>query len=80
MTPEAKRLMDQMRALAEADRLELAVELLASVAPAGVEVSPAEWERLWSAEADRRWRELAEGERESRDAVEVLSEARARLS
>lgn len=80
MTPEAKRLREQMLGLPESDRIEVATDLLASVGSDGGELSPGDWERLWSAEADRRWREIAAGSAETVPAADALRAARARLA
>ena len=77
MTPNAKRLRQEALELPERDRLELAAELLASVAPEGEEISQEEWDRLWLAEADRRWDEIAEGRVETVPLDEALRRARA---
>lgn len=45
--------------LSEDERVVLAEELLASVAPVG---GDAEWAAAWQTEVDRRWRELESGE------------------
>jgi putative addiction module component (TIGR02574 family) len=78
MTPTAKRLREQALDLPERDRLELAAELLASVGPEGEEISQEEWDRLWLAEADRRWAEIKEGRVETIPLDEVLRRARSR--
>jgi hypothetical protein len=44
--------------------------------PPGEPVSPEEWERLWLAEADRRWAEIVEGKVETIPLEEVLRRAR----
>jgi hypothetical protein len=44
--------------------------------PPGEPVSPEEWERLWLAEADRRWAEIVEGRVETIPLEEVLRRAR----
>jgi putative addiction module component (TIGR02574 family) len=80
MTPDARRLKEQALALPEGDRLELATELLASVGPAGEDVTQAEWERLWLAEADRRWREIEEGRARTVAAEDVLREIKAKFA
>ena len=45
--------------------------------PPGETVDPAEWERLWLAEADRRWAEIIEGSVETVTLEEVLRRAQA---
>jgi len=49
----ARELLATALALPESDRVKLAAELLASVAP-GPEVSAPVWERAWLAEVERR--------------------------
>lgn len=49
----ARELLATALALPESDRVKLAAELLASVAP-GPEVSAPAWERAWLAEVERR--------------------------
>jgi len=49
----AKELLENALALPASDRVKMAAELLASVAP-GTEVSGVEWERSWLEELERR--------------------------
>ena len=56
------------------------MQLLRTLEPEGEgEVSEEEWEAAWSAELDRRVREVDDGSTELLDGDEVLAEARAWL-
>lgn len=59
------------------DRARLAVDLLASLE--GSVESPEEIEKLWLAEAERRFRELRDGVVQGIPAQEVFSQLRAKL-
>ena len=71
MTGSARRLLEDVLALPEAERLEVASEILASVDGP----HDADWEGAWLAELDRRV-EAANGRRES---AADWTDARARI-
>ena len=71
MTTPSKRLLDEALALPEADRLDLASELIASVDGP----SDGDWQAVWTAEIDRR---IAAADRRG-DSGGGWSEARARI-
>jgi putative addiction module component (TIGR02574 family) len=69
---------DDALQLSEEDRARLAVRLLASLEDeAG---SPEEIEKLWVAEAERRFRELRDGVVQGIPARDVFAQLRAKLS
>ena len=69
---------DDALQLSDEDRARLAVRLLASLEDeAG---SPEEIERLWVAEAERRFRELRDGVVQGIPARDVFAQLRAKLS
>ena len=68
---------DALRLPAE-DRARLAVRLLSSLE--GTEESPEDVEKLWIAEAERRFQELRDGVVQGIPAREVLAELRAKRS
>jgi hypothetical protein len=73
-------LLEQALRLPDAERGKLAMQLLRTLEPEGEgEVSKEEWEAAWSAELDRRVREVGDGSAELLDGDEVLAEARAWL-
>jgi putative addiction module component len=71
-------LLEQALRLPDAERGKLAMQLLRTLEPEEEdEVSKEEWEAAWSAELDRRVREMDDGSAELLDGDEVLAEARA---
>jgi len=77
MTPAFEAVLDQALKLPEEERGALATRLLRSLEPDdGDEPSAQEWEAAWSAELDRRVREVREGRVELVDGDEVLAELR----
>lgn len=73
-------LLEQAIRLPDAERGKLAMQLLRTLEPEDEgEVSKEEWEAAWSAELDRRVREVDDGSAELLDGDEVLAEARAWL-
>lgn len=73
-------LLEQALQLPEADRGTLAMRLLHTLEPDDEgEVTGDEWEAAWSAEIDRRVKEVDDGSAELLDGDEVLAEARAWL-
>jgi hypothetical protein len=73
-------LLEQALQLPEAERGKLAVQLLRTLDPDDEdELTRGEWEAAWSAEIDRRVREVDDGTAELLDGDEVLAEARAWL-
>jgi hypothetical protein len=73
-------LFQQALQLPDAERRKLAMQLLRTVEPDdAAEVTGEEWETAWSAEIDRRVREVDDGSTELLDGDEVLAEARAWL-
>ena len=66
--------LDQALKLPDDERSKLAASLLRSLEPDGDELSPDEWDRVWSTELDRRSREVREGTAELIDGDEVLAE------
>ena len=77
MNPAFEALIDQALKLPEEERGALATRLLRSLEPDdGDEPSAQEWEAAWSAELDRRVREIREGSVELVDGDEVLAELR----
>lgn len=74
-------LLEQALRLPDAERGKLAMQLLRTLEPDDEdEVSKDEWEAAWSAEIDRRVREVDDGSAELIDGDEVLAEARAWLA
>jgi putative addiction module component (TIGR02574 family) len=69
--------LDQALKLPDEERSRLAARLLSSLEPDGDELSAEEWEREWSAELDKRVREIREGTVELIDGDEVLAELNA---
>jgi len=68
--------LEQALRLSEEDRSELVERLLRSLEPDdGEELMPEAWEAAWSAEIQRRLREVREGAVELVDGDEVLGEA-----
>jgi hypothetical protein len=83
VTPAVEALLDQALQLAEDERGELAARLLRSLEPVDREGGddddgPAtqEWEAAWSAELDRRVREVREGRVQLVDGDDVMAELR----
>ena len=77
MTPAFETLLDQALQLAEEERGELAARLLRSLEPEdGDAPTTQEWEAAWSAELDRRVREVREGRVQLVDGDEVMAELR----
>ena len=73
-------LLEQALQLPDAERGKLAMQLLRTLDPEDEdEVSKDEWEAAWSAEIDRRVREVDDGGAELLDGDEVLADARAWL-
>jgi hypothetical protein len=73
-------LLEQALRLPDAERGKLAMQLLRTLEPEDEDgVSKEEWEAAWSAEIDRRVREVDDGSAELLDGDEVLAEARAWL-
>jgi hypothetical protein len=73
-------LLAQALRLSDAERGKLAIQLLRTLEPEDEdEVSKEEWEAAWSAEIDRRVREVDDGNAELLDGDEVLAEAQAWL-
>jgi hypothetical protein len=73
-------LLEQALRLPDAERGKLAMQLLRTLEPEDEdEVSKEDWEAAWSAEIDRRVREVDDGSAELLDGDEVLAEARAWL-
>lgn len=73
-------LLEQALQLPDAERGKLAMQLLRTLDPEDEdEVSKDEWEAAWSAEIDRRVREVDDGSAELLDGDEVLADARAWL-
>jgi putative addiction module component (TIGR02574 family) len=67
--------LDQALRLPDDERSKLAARLLRSLEPDnGDQLSAEEWEREWSAELDKRVREIREGAVEPVDGEQVLSE------
>jgi putative addiction module component (TIGR02574 family) len=70
-------LLDEALKLPDEERGELASRLLRSLEPVNREVaSTQEWEAQWSAELDRRVREIRDGSVELVDGNDVLAELR----
>jgi hypothetical protein len=73
-------LLEQALRLPDAERGKLAMQLLRTLEPEDEdEMSKDEWEAAWSAEIDRRVREVDDGSAELLDGDEVLAESRAWL-
>ena len=73
-------LLEQALQLPDAERGKLAMRLLRTLEPDDEgEVTGDEWEAAWSAEIDRRVREVDDGSAELLDGDEVLAEGRAWL-
>jgi hypothetical protein len=73
-------LLEQALQLPDAERGKLAMQLLRTLEPDDEdEVIGDEWEAAWSAEIDRRVKEVDDGSAELLDGDEVLAEARAWL-
>ena len=73
-------LFAQALQLPDDERGTLAMQLVRTLEPADEEeVTGDEWEAAWSAEIDRRVREVDDGSAELLDGDEVLAEARAWL-
>ncbi|HSR98974.1 MAG TPA: addiction module protein [Kofleriaceae bacterium] len=68
--------LDQALRLPDEERSKLAASLLRSLEPEGDELSPDEWDRVWSAELEKRLREVREGTAKLVDGDEVLAELR----
>jgi putative addiction module component (TIGR02574 family) len=77
MPPAFEAVLDQALQLPDEERGALATQLLRSLDPDdGDESAPQEWEAMWSAELDRRIREVRDGSVELIDGDEVLAELR----
>jgi hypothetical protein len=68
--------LDQALKLPDEERSKLAASLLRSLEPEGDELSTDEWDRVWSAELEKRLREVREGTTELLDGDDVLAELR----
>ena len=78
MSSAFETVLEQALKLPAEQRGDLAAQLLQSLdSVAGDEVAGPEWVAVWSAEIDRRVRELREGEVELIDGDHVLDELRA---
>ncbi len=74
-------LLDDLLALPEHDRAELAQALVQSLgAPGDVAADTESWERKWAAEAERRLRQVQDGSVQVVDAEVVFAELRTRLN
>jgi putative addiction module component (TIGR02574 family) len=78
MAQSLAEIEDDALKLSEEDRARLAVRLLASLEEEAE--SPEEIEKLWLAEAERRFEELREGVVQGVPAREVFAQLRAKLS
>jgi hypothetical protein len=74
-------LFEQAMKLSEAEREELMDRLHLSLLPEvpGEDISPEEWERVWTEEIKRRSDELYEGKVKTVDAFEALEQLRREL-
>lgn len=61
MSTDAQALVDAALTLSDAERAEIVVELLSSLDGPGDEVDPAELDRRWAEETERRARQIASG-------------------
>jgi len=66
--------LDQALQLSDEERGKLAARLLQSLDPDDDELSPEQWDDVWSAELDQRVREVREGTVELIDGDEMLAE------
>lgn len=77
MSPAFEALLDQALLLPEEERGALATRLLRSLEPEdGDEPDAQEWEAAWSADLDRRIREIRDGSVELVEGDDVLAELR----
>jgi hypothetical protein len=77
MSPTFEALLDQALLLPEEERGALATRLLRSLEPDdGDEPDAQEWEAAWSADLDRRIREIRDGSVELVEGDDVLAELR----
>ena len=77
MSPTFEALLDQALLLPEEERGALATRLLRSLEPDdGDEPDTQEWEAAWSADLDRRVREIHDGSVELVEGDDVLAELR----
>ena len=67
-------LLDQALQLSDEERGKLAARLLQSLDPDDDELSPEQWDDVWSAELDQRVREVPQGTVELIDGDEMLAE------
>ena len=74
MNERVKTIVDQARKLTPEERADVFDDLLIDL-----HQSDADWNKAWSAEAERRWALYKTGEIAAHDADEVLSEIAARL-
>jgi putative addiction module component (TIGR02574 family) len=75
MTEAAQKLKDELAALPEQDRLELADFLLGTV-----EVTSTDDETEWDAELERRWHEIKDGTAQGASVEEVNARLREKYS
>jgi hypothetical protein len=68
--------LDQALKLPDDERYKLAASLLRSLEPADDELATDDWDRMWSAELEKRLREVREGSTELVDGDNVLAELR----
>lgn len=76
MSATFKTVAAQALKLPDEERGELAALLMESLDPEEEQLSSEEWDVAWSAEIDRRLREIREGSAELVDGEDVLAELR----
>ena len=76
MSEQGRNLLEKALRLPLRERSELAAKLLRSLDDEEKELSPEEWERVWSAEIKRRLRDIDEGRTKTIDGDEALRRAR----
>ena len=79
MSDEARHLLEEALRLPLGERSRLAERLLRSLEDEEAQLSPAEWERVWTEEIARRLRDLDEGRVHLLDGDEALVRVRATL-
>ena len=81
MSEQAQQLLREALRLSTEERAKLASQLLRSLDDEeGDALSPDEWQRVWTAEIEKRLRDVREGNADLIDGDEVLRELRAGLS
>ena len=80
MSNQTEQVLQQALRLSQRERAALVAELLRTLDDEGDEgLTQEEWEEAWSAEIDRRVREIREGKAELIDGDEALERVRAGL-